>query len=135
MSKQFLRANPVLPVRNVKETVLFYEKQLGFTLSVLWEDPPYGVVKRENAIIEFGEARQDHVGSGICILIVGNAEYIYKEWQDRDVDFIGDFADREYGSKDFRIKDNNGNLLIVSHALENQKELIQKGNVADRRYD
>ena len=55
---------------------------------------------------------------------------IYKEWKTKDIAFVGDFADRDYGSKDFRIKDNNGNMLIVGHALGNKEELIQKGNVA-----
>lgn len=128
MSQQFLCANPVLPVRDVRKTVRFYARQLGFTVVLLWESPPYGAVKRGNAIIEFGEARRHHAGSGVCMVLVDDAERVYKEWQDRDVEFVGDFAKREYGSKDFRVRDNNGNMLIVGHALENQQELIQKGN-------
>lgn len=130
MSENFLRANPILPVESVIETANFYKQKLGFTISLLWENPAYGAVKRENVTIEFGEGRQQYAGSGVCIIIVDNADDIYEEWKSNGVEFIGDFADRDYGSKDFRIKDNNGNMLIVGHALENQKELIQQGNVA-----
>ncbi|MGD8594224.1 MAG: hypothetical protein PVF82_15435 [Gammaproteobacteria bacterium] len=129
MSEQFLRANPILPVKSVVETARFFEKQLGFTTALLWENPSYAAVKRGNVTIEFGEARKEHAGSGICIIIVDNADAIYEEWKSKDIEFVGDFAERNYGSKDFRIRDNNGNMLIIGHALENQMELIKKGNV------
>jgi len=38
--------------------------------------------------------------------------------------------DRDYGSKDFRVKDNNGNMLIVGHAMKNKNELIKQANLA-----
>lgn len=130
MSEQFLRANPILPVKSVIETAKFYEEKLGFKIALLWENPSYGAVKRGNATIEFGEGRKQHAGSGVCIIIVSNADTIYEEWKSRGVEFIGDLSDRDYGSRDFRAKDNNGNMLIIGHALENQQELLQKGNVA-----
>lgn len=130
MSEQFLRANPVLPVTSVIDTAKFFEEKLGFTIALLWENPSYGAVKRGNAIIEFGEGRKEHAGSGACIIIVNNADTIYEEWKSKGVEFVGDFADRDYGSKDFRVKDNNGNMLVIGHALENQKELMEQGNVA-----
>ena len=130
MDGKFLGANPILPVKSVIETARFYEKKLGFNIEVLWENPSYCVVKRGNAIIEFGEGRKEHAGSGASIILVENADVIYNEWKTKGIEFVGDFADRDYGSKDFRIKDNNGNMLIVGHALENRKALIQNGNVA-----
>ena len=130
MSTQFLTSNPVLPVKSVIETAKFFEEKLGFITTLLWKNPPYGIVKRGNAVIEFGEGRQAHAGSGVCIILVDNADSLYAQWRSNGVDFVGDFADRDYGSKDFRVRDNNGNMLIVGHALENQQELLQQGNVA-----
>jgi len=130
MSEQFLWANPILPVKSVLETAQFFEEKLGFTITVLWENPSYCVVKRDKAVIEFGERRSEHAGSGVCIIGVENADVIYNEWQSKGIEFVGDFVDRDYGSKDFRIRDNNGNMLIIGHALENQQELLDKGNVA-----
>jgi len=130
MSEQFLGANPILPVKSVVETAAYFEKMLGFKIKVLWESPAYGVVKRGNAFIEFGEGRQPHVGSGVCVIQVEDADVIYDEWKAKGVEFMGDFSDRDYGSKDFRVKDNNGNILIVGHALESKSELLKKANVA-----
>lgn len=129
MSEQFLWANPLLPVKSVLDTARFFEEKLGFTVSVLWQNPSYCVVKRGDAVIEFGEHRSEHAGNGVCIIGVENADIIYQEWQSKGLEFVGDFADRDYGSKDFRIRDNNGNMLIIGHALASQQELFQKGDV------
>lgn len=130
MSEQFLWANPILPVKDVVETATFFEDKLGFTVNILWQNPSYAVVNRGNATIEFGEGRKQHAGSGICVIGIDDADVIYEEWQSKGIEFVGDFAERDYSSKDFRVRDNNGNMLIVGHALKNQKELLQKGNIA-----
>lgn len=130
MSDTFLGANPILPVTSVVETAHFFEQELGFTVTVLWQNPAYGVVKRGNTTIEFGEGRKQHAGSGVCLILVDNADVVFNEWQSKNVEFVGDLANRDYGSRDFRIKDNNGNQLIISQALNNQNEMLAQGNVA-----
>lgn len=130
MSKQFLGANPILPAVSVVETANFYKDKLGFSVEGIWENPSYGVVSRGDVVIEFGEGRKEFAGSGVCIIRVDDADTIYNEWKLKDVEFVGDFSERDYGSKDFRVKDNNGNVLIVGHALEKQKELLLQGKVA-----
>lgn len=129
MSKQFLGANPILPAESVVETANFYKDKLGFSIEGIWENPSYGVVVRGNVVIEFGEGRKEFAGSGICAIRVENADVIYNEWKLNDIEFVGDFSERDYGSKDFRVKDNNGNVLIVGHALENQKVFLLQGKV------
>ena len=130
MNKQFNSANPISPLKSVIETAKYYEQKLGFPIEVFWNNPAYGVVKRGSVFIEFGEGRQEHTGSGVCIVHVEDADVIYEEWKAQYVEFVGDFSDRDYGSKDFRVKVNNGNILIVGHALVNKSELLRKGNVA-----
>jgi len=131
VKEQFLGSIPILPVKSVIETAKFFEEKLGFAIKILWKNSSYCVVKRGNAVVEFGERRREYAGSGVCIIQVENADVVYEEWKSKDVEFVGNFAERDYGSKDFRIRDINGNMLIVGHALENKKELLQKGNIAD----
>lgn len=129
MSEQFLGSIPMLPVVSVIETARFFEKKLGFTIRLLWQNPSYAVVGRGDVLIEFGERRKKYAGCGVCLIKVENADVVYEEWASREVEFVGDFAVRDYGSKDFRVKDNNGNLLIISSDMENKNELIAKGNI------
>ncbi len=130
MKKNFLDTTVILPAKNVIETAKFYQDKLGFEVSLIWENPAYGSVRRGDVVIEFGEGRKEFAGSGVCFIHVDNADNIYNELKSKDIEFVGDFGDRDYGSRDFRIKDNNGNTLIIGHALKNQKELLKKGNVA-----
>jgi len=130
MNNNFLGSNPILPVKSVVETAKFYKEKFGFSVIGVWENPSYAVVSQGDAVIEFGEGRKDHVGSGVCVIRVQDADTIYNEWNSKNIEFIGDFGERDYGSKDFRVKDNNGNMLIVGHALENKNELLQQGKIA-----
>ena len=124
----FLGANPILPVKNVKDTANFYADELAFKIEILWENPPYAAVARDKTIIEFGEGRKEYAGTGVCVIFVSDVDQVYKEYSDKDIEFVGDLADRYYGSRDFRIKDNNGNMLIFSSPLVNQQELLNVGN-------
>jgi transcriptional regulator with XRE-family HTH domain len=126
--KLFLGSNPILPVISVEDTTHFYATNLGFDIEILWKDPPYGVVARGQTIIEFGEGRKKFAGSGVCLIFVSDVDAVYREYLDKNVEFVGDIADRDYGSRDFRIKDNNANMLIFSCPLINQQELIEVGN-------
>ncbi|MCU7845818.1 MAG: helix-turn-helix domain-containing protein [Candidatus Thiodiazotropha sp. (ex Monitilora ramsayi)] len=132
-SELFLGADPILPVKSVNETAKFYKEALGFEIEILWNTPPYAVVARDRTIIEFGEGRKEYAGTGVCVIFVNDVDAVYKEYSDKDVEFFGDIANRDYGSRDFRIKDNNGNVLIFSSPLINQKELIDAGNSVKRK--
>ncbi|MDH5445178.1 MAG: hypothetical protein OEY52_06435 [Gammaproteobacteria bacterium] len=132
MSDNFLWGNPILPVRSAAETAKFFEEKLGFTISVLWKNPSYCVVRRGDVVVEFGEGRKQHAGTGVCVIGVEDADIVYEEWQAKGLEFVGDFAERDYGSKDFRVRDNNGNMLIIGHALKNQQELLDKGNLVSQ---
>ena len=124
----FLGANPVLPVANITETAQFYEENLGFEVEILWREPPYAVVARGQTIIEFGEGRKEYAGSGVCVIFVSDVDTVYKEYSAKKIELFGNIANRDYGSRDFRIKDNNGNMLIFSSPLINQQALIDAGN-------
>jgi uncharacterized glyoxalase superfamily protein PhnB len=127
---QFHFANPVMSVKSAKVAAEYYRDHLGFSIDVLWENPNYACVSRGGITIEFGEGRPGHVGSGVCVIQVSDADKLYSEYKARGVEFMGDFAERDYGSKDFRVRDNEGNLLIIGSALANKNELIAKRNVA-----
>lgn len=124
----FLGATPILPVESVIKTANFYTEKLGFEIEVLWQEPPYGVVARGQVTIEFGEGRKKYSGSGVCNIFVNDVDAVYQEFKDKNIEFVDEIADRDYGSRDFRIKDNNGNILILTSHLINQKELLNAGN-------
>jgi uncharacterized glyoxalase superfamily protein PhnB len=108
----FKGANSIMPARNAHETARFYKDRLGFTIGVLWEKPNYACVNRGGVFIEFGEGRPAHVGSGVCYIHVDDVDAVYEELKARGASFVDAPEDRDYGSRDFRVRDNDGNLLI-----------------------
>ncbi|MBL3529713.1 MAG: VOC family protein [gamma proteobacterium endosymbiont of Lamellibrachia anaximandri] len=134
MNNGFLGTTVILPVKSVRETTKFYESMLGFDITGIWKvsdkGAEYGSVRRGDVIIEFGEGRKKYSGSGVCLIHVDNADEIYSEFKSKGVEVVGDLSDRDYGNRDFRVKDNNGNILIISHSLNNQNELLQTNKVA-----
>lgn len=127
---EFHFANPVMPVRDVREAANYYKHILGFNIDVIWEKPNYACVSRGGISIELGENRPNHIGSGACVVDVSNIDELYQEFVDQGATLEGDFAERDYGSKDFRIRDHDGNLLVFGSALPNKAKLIEKRNVA-----
>lgn len=129
----FLGTNPILPAINVHDTAKFYEEKLGFQIEGIWDDPPYAVVARDQTIIEFGEGRKKYAGTGVCVIFVSDVDSVHNEYSGKDIEFVGDIADRDYGSRDFRIKDNNGNVLIFNSPLINKQELLDAGNTFKKK--
>lgn len=127
---KFHYANPVMAVKDVKASAKFYKEALGFHIDILWENPNYGCVSRGAITIEFGEGRQNYVGGSACTIQVSDVDSLYNEFEARGVNFVGDFAERDYGSKDFRIRDIDGNQLVFGSALATKAELIAKRNIA-----
>lgn len=127
---EFHYANPVMAVKDVKTTANFYKESLGFNIDIIWENPSYGCVSRGGIVIELGEGRQEYVGGSACVIQVDDVDSLYEEFKTRGVNFVADFSERDYGSKDFRIRDNDGNLLVFGSALANKEALIAKGNIA-----
>ena len=85
------------------------------------------MVARGRTIIEFGEGRKEYAGSGVCVIFVSDVDVVHHEFSTQNLDFVGDLADRDYGSRDFRVRDNNGNLLIFSSPLIDQGVLMESG--------
>jgi catechol 2,3-dioxygenase-like lactoylglutathione lyase family enzyme len=133
MRSRFLTTTVVLPARDARETAQFYHDKLGFEIVGVWEvahSKHYASVRREGVVIEFGEGRQVYAGTGVCMIHVDSATAIYQEYkQNPHIDFVADFANREYGNRDFRIRDNNGNMLIIGETLKNRDELLEYNRI------
>lgn len=117
MSEQFKSVNPILPVHSAPETAQYYKDKLGFEIVVTCEEPSYAVVRRGEVCIEFGEGRPDFAGKGTCYIHVTDADAVFQEYRSAKLEYIGDIKDRDYGNRDFRVRDNNGNTLIIGHPL------------------
>lgn len=115
-------------VKNVKETIKFYEEKLGFkkVLSVPEEGETLNFAilnkdkisimlqEQENLISEYPTLKTDEIVPTFTLFItVDNVETKYNELKDK-VKMAKELHKTFYGKDEFAIFDNNGNILTIS---------------------
>jgi catechol 2,3-dioxygenase-like lactoylglutathione lyase family enzyme len=115
-------AVPILPSRDLRETLAFYER-LGFeNRGAPPEEWDYLILGRGGIELHFiGAPGTDPLTTvASCYLRVSNADRLYDEWQKTGV--AADPAtgsrleapmDTEYGMREFAVVDRSGNLIRV----------------------
>ena len=134
------KLSPNLMVKDVKETVEFYQNNLGFKLimavpetqdGILSEIPKdknvvYALVKNGNVEIMFQTEKSFKeavpalanalVGASCTLYIeLENLENLYARIKDR-VEVVKELFTTWYGMKEFYIRDNNGYILTFAEA-------------------
>lgn len=115
-------------VENVKETIEFYQSQLGFqkVLSVPEDGSSlnFAIVKKDNISImfqgkkslldEYPTLQKDEIIPTFTLFItVKDVEKLYEELKDK-VKIARELHQTFYGKSEFAIFDNNKNVLIIA---------------------
>lgn len=108
-----------LSVSDVPAAVDYYTKALGFRLGFTWGEPPSmaGVnLGRVQMFLERGEPNPE--GCSVYF-VVGNADELYAFHRGNAVGVVEEIGDREYGLRDYRVRDLHGYVLGFGHHLYN----------------
>lgn len=115
-------------VKDVKETICFYEEKLGFkkVLSVPEEGEvfDFAIINKDNISIMFQEQKsllkeyptlkKDEIIPTMTLFItVKDVNGVYQELKNK-VTFASELHKTFYGKDEFAIFDNNGNILTIS---------------------
>ncbi len=119
---QFRDVNPVIPVRDMKQTLEFYETQLGFKKA--FDDAhqnggtaSYAGVCRGGLCLHLQTMAPDEDPTMPLIRIrVENIEPLYEEYKAKGV-VTGRLESKPWGSKDFGIFDPNNAALVFYEDL------------------
>ena len=116
------RAVPILPSRDLRETLAFYER-LGFEDNGgPWEEWNYLIIGRGSAELHFwGDPSVDPLTTSFsCYLRVADADALHAEWErigvprdETNGSRLEPPADTDYGLREFALIDPSGNLLRV----------------------
>ncbi len=104
-----------LCVPDVAAAARYYTTALGFTAGFLWGDPPaFAGVKlgREQLFLQRGEPAP--TGCSVYFMI-GDADELFAFHQANGVDVAVPPGDREYGIRDFTVRDPYGYHLTFGH--------------------
>lgn len=107
-----------LVVSDIHEAVEFYTKKLGFTLAFTWggEPPTYAGVLLDRVQIFFSKGAPEPKGCEV-IFNVGNADELFEFHRANGVEIVEPPGDREYGIRDYAIRDLYGYRLAFGHRL------------------
>ena len=121
--------SPLLAVRNVKETIEFYNDILGFETGMIFPDesnPEYADLSKDGMVMMFiltknmGIGSDDKLGIGVNLYmeIDGDIDEYYAELTNKSVKIVYDINDEHFGIRDFAIEDIDGYQLTFNRRLE-----------------
>lgn len=106
-----------LRVRDVVAATEFYSDKLGFVISFTWGEPPSmaGVnLGKTQMFLEKGEPNPD---ASSVYFVVGNADELYEFHRANGVEILVTPDDREYGLRDYSVRDLSGHQLTFGHPI------------------
>ena len=129
---KFLNSIPGLPVKSIEKSVKFYKEKLGF--EIISESYNYGVIKRDEVEIHLWLASNKNwmwknillflkpvrigsesflAGTQSCRFRVDDIDTLYNEIKGHDIlhKSSKEVLFTSWGTKEFSVKDLNGNLL------------------------
>jgi catechol 2,3-dioxygenase-like lactoylglutathione lyase family enzyme len=109
------RMHATLPVGDLVKAIDFYVTKLGFRLSFTWGEPATfaGITLGKMEI--FLKVATPAPNDGTVLFMVGDADALYEFQRANGVEVVEAIADREYGMRDYAVKDLYGHRLVFGH--------------------
>ena len=106
-------------VSDIPAAVDFYTARLGFALGFTWGDPPtFAGVNLGKVQMFLQKGTPEPKGCAVHFL-VGDADMLYEFHRANGVDIAMEIGDREYGIRDYVVRDLHGYYLTFGHHLFN----------------
>lgn len=108
-----------LAVSDILAAVDFYTNKLGFRLGFTWGEPPtFAGVMLGSSQIFLKKATPNPQGCHVCF-DVGNADELFEFQRGNGVEVVEPPGDREYGMRDYAVRDLQGYVLVFGHNIFN----------------
>jgi catechol 2,3-dioxygenase-like lactoylglutathione lyase family enzyme len=128
-AKKFIRSNPHLPVKNLRQTLDYYRDSLGFydewTRTNQDGHEIDGGIRRDDMRLLFGEdpdfvdVINSYPKSRLPLMwFVENIDEIFSEFKTRGIEFADTLKKHPYGLREFAFIDINGYYIRVAEGAE-----------------
>ena len=111
--------HPGLAVSDIPTAVDFYVTRLGFTPAFTWGEPPTfaGVNLGKVQIFLAKGTPAPSADVAAASFLVGDADQLYEFHRGNGVEIAEPIADRDYGIRDYAVRDLHGHYLSFGHHL------------------
>jgi uncharacterized glyoxalase superfamily protein PhnB len=125
-AKKFIRSNPHLPVKNLRQTLDFYREMLGFYDEWVLGDKDGGIQRDEMRLLfgedpDFTAAINNDKHRLSLMWFVGNVDEVFSEFQERNIKMEAPLQAHPYGLRDFAFIDINGYYIRVAERADEKK--------------
>ena len=128
--KKFIRSNPHLPVKNLRQTLDYYRNTLGFDDEWTWKNKDGeikdGGIRRNDMRLLFAEdpefinAINNEKHRLPLMWFVDNIDEIFTEFQKRNIGIADTLRTHSYGLREFAFIDINGYYIRVAEGIEEE---------------
>lgn len=109
--------HPTLRVRDVVAAAEFYDQRLGFRVSFTWGEPPTMAGMALGKTQMFLEQGDPSPEASSVYFIVGDADELFEFHRANGVEIVVTPEDREYGLRDYSVRDLDGHQLTFGHPI------------------
>ena len=111
---------PILFVRDVTASAIFFREKLGFETDFLYGTPPfYGSVSRGDVCLHlrcvrrtnFAELAAQEISLILATIEVSDVQGLFEEFKGRGAEFAQAPTKQPWGGTDFQVRDPDGNVV------------------------
>ena len=116
---------PILPVKDIVETIEYWHNTLGFPNKWTWGEPPnYGGVNWNTTSIQFSlDAGLATASKGNAVFIrVKKLEELYKYHQEKNAVIVEPLENKPWGMAGYTVKEINGYYIVFAGAMIREKK-------------
>jgi GNAT superfamily N-acetyltransferase/uncharacterized glyoxalase superfamily protein PhnB len=135
----FSHVEPVLAVKDVSETIAYWQNILGFPIKWTWDEPPtFGAVSWQKVHVQFYEDETLATASkGNSIWIrLQRIEELYKFHQEKNAEIVAPLEKKPWGMSQYTLRDINGYFLhfagVIPEIEKSETNLSQNINILER---
>jgi catechol 2,3-dioxygenase-like lactoylglutathione lyase family enzyme len=111
---------PILPARDITDTVVFYAR-MGFDELRRYEGfgAPYLILHRDDVELHFVHSPEldPRANDQACYLRLADAQAVYDEWEPIGMIGLHPISDTPWGMREFSVVDPSGNLIRIGTRL------------------
>jgi len=111
--------NASLPVGDLSAAIEFYVKKLGFQFGFTFGEPAVFAGVNLGKVAIFLQKGAPAPNAGAVFFTVGDADALYEFHRANGVEVVEETGDREFGMRDYVVKDLYGYRLIFGHYIYN----------------
>ena len=119
----FSHIEPVLPVRDIRETINYWQEVLGFTSQWTWGDPPnIGAVSWQSVHVQFYLQSEWKGGGGSVWIRLQRIESLYRLHQQRNAEIVEPLENKPWGMAQYTVREINGHYLCFAGMVEEREK-------------